>query len=160
MVQLGRLSLPSVVAKRIPDPQPGESEVVIGVSRCGVCGTDLHATSGHGKSLARNSQLGHEYGGEVVGLGKHVERLNLGDRLAVLPLVGCGNCEACKTGIDVLCAARTGYGGGLSVETQQRMRDWATRNDYQGDGRPSYSGIGDERPIRQAFESYMHRYGF
>src|SRR3546814_19352728 len=32
----------------VPDPEPGEGEAVIRVARCGVCGTDLHSTSGHG----------------------------------------------------------------------------------------------------------------
>ena len=95
------VGLPLAV-ENLPDPEPGEGEVVIRVSRCGVCGTDLHATSGHGMTLPANSQFGHEYGGEVVALGKGVERLKLGDHLAAVPVVGCGHCEACKTGIDVL----------------------------------------------------------
>jgi threonine dehydrogenase-like Zn-dependent dehydrogenase len=98
----------------LPDPEPGEGEAVIRVSRCGVCGTDLHSTSGHGYTLPGGSQLGHEYGGEVVAIGKGVERLKVGDRIAALPCVGCGHCDACKTGIDVLCQNMTGYGGGLA----------------------------------------------
>lgn len=98
----------------LPDPEPREGEVVVRVSRCGVCGTDLHATSGHGMSLPTNSQLGHEYAGEVVALGKGVTRFALGDRLAALPVVGCGHCDACATGIDVLCHNWQSYGGGLA----------------------------------------------
>ncbi|MBV9842745.1 MAG: alcohol dehydrogenase catalytic domain-containing protein [Sphingomonadaceae bacterium] len=98
----------------LPDPEPGEGEAVIRVSRCGVCGTDLHSTSGHGYTLPGGSQLGHEYGGEVVAVGKGIERLKVGDRIAALPCVGCGHCEACKTGIDVLCPNMKGYGGGLA----------------------------------------------
>jgi len=98
----------------LPDPEPGEGEAVVRVSRCGVCGTDLHSTSGHGHTIASGSQLGHEYGGEVVALGRGVERLKVGDRVAALPVVGCGQCEACRTGIDVLCSRWTGYGTGLA----------------------------------------------
>lgn len=98
----------------IPDPVPGEGEVVIRVERCGVCGTDLHSTSGHGFTLEAGSQLGHEYAGEVVALGKGVERLKLGDRIAALPVVGCGHCEYCRTGIDLLCQNWRDYGGGLA----------------------------------------------
>ena len=98
----------------LPDPEPREGEVVVKVARCGVCGTDLHATSGHGMTLPRGSQLGHEYAGEVVAVGKGVERLRLGDKVAALPVVGCGHCEYCQNGVDVLCRSFAGYGGGLA----------------------------------------------
>ena len=103
-----------LAVETIPDPEPREGEVIVRVARCGVCGTDLHATSGHGMSLPANSQLGHEYGGEVVALGKGVERFRIGDRLAALPVVGCGHCEGCKTGIDVMCSNWSSFGGGLA----------------------------------------------
>lgn len=103
-----------LAVETVPDPEPGDGEVVVRVSRCGVCGTDLHSTSGHGMSLPANSQLGHEYAGEVVALGKGIERLKLGDHVAAMPVVGCGRCEACRTGIDVLCQNWKGFGAGLS----------------------------------------------
>lgn len=104
-----------LAVETLPDPEPGEGEVVIRVSRCGVCGTDIHATSGHGMSLPANSQLGHEYGGEVVAVGKGVERFREGDTLAALPVVGCGDCEGCRSGLDILCRNKwSGYGGGLA----------------------------------------------
>ncbi|MBV9511716.1 MAG: alcohol dehydrogenase catalytic domain-containing protein [Caulobacteraceae bacterium] len=98
----------------LPEPEPREGEVVVRVSRCGVCGTDLHSTSAHGYTLPAGAQLGHEYAGEVVAVGKGVERLRLGDHLAALPVVGCGRCDACRTGIDVLCREWKGYGGGAA----------------------------------------------
>lgn len=104
-----------LAVETLPDPEPGEGEVVIRVSRCGVCGSDLHATSGHGRTLPANSQLGHEYGGEVVAVGKGVDRFRVGDHLSALPVVGCGHCRGCKTGIDILCENTwSGYGGGLA----------------------------------------------
>lgn len=103
-----------LAVETLPDPEPQEGEMVVRVSRCGVCGTDLHSTSGHGMTLPANSQLGHEYGGEVVAVGRGVERFRIGDRLAALPVVGCGHCEACRTGIDVLCSNWKGFGGGLA----------------------------------------------
>lgn len=99
----------------LPEPEPGEGEVVVRVSRCGVCGTDLHATSGHGMPLPPDSTLGHEYGGEVVAVGKGVDRFRIGDHLAAMPLVGCGHCDGCKTGIDMLCQNGIApYGSGLA----------------------------------------------
>lgn len=98
----------------LPDPEPGAGEAVIRVAGCGVCGTDLHSTSGHGYTLPAGAQLGHEYAGEVVAVGRGVERLKVGDHVAALPVVGCGECDACRTGIDVLCSRWKGYGGGLA----------------------------------------------
>lgn len=103
-----------LAVETLPDPEPREGEVVIRVARCGVCGTDLHSTSGHGMTLPTNSQLGHEFGGEVVSVGKGVSRFKVGDYLSALPVVGCGKCEACKTGIDILCSNWKGYGAGLA----------------------------------------------
>jgi (R,R)-butanediol dehydrogenase/meso-butanediol dehydrogenase/diacetyl reductase len=103
-----------LVVESLPDPVPGAGEVIVRVSHCGVCGTDLHSTSGHGMQLPADSQLGHEYAGEVVALGKGVEHLKVGDNVAAIPVVGCGACEACKTGIDVLCSQWRGYGAGLA----------------------------------------------
>lgn len=98
----------------LADPEPGEGEMVIKVARCGVCGTDLHSTSGHGMTLPPGSQLGHEYAGEVIAIGKGVERFRIGDKLAAIPVVGCGQCEGCKTGIDIFCANFIPYGSGLA----------------------------------------------
>jgi threonine dehydrogenase-like Zn-dependent dehydrogenase len=98
----------------LPDPAPGEGEVVVRVGRCGVCGTDLHATSGHGYTMKSGAQLGHEFAGEVVAIGKGVQNLKLGDNVAALPVVGCGRCEYCLTGIDVLCPQFRSYGAGAA----------------------------------------------
>jgi (R,R)-butanediol dehydrogenase/meso-butanediol dehydrogenase/diacetyl reductase len=98
----------------VPDPEPGAGEVVIKIARCGVCGTDLHATSGHGYTFPPGSQIGHEYAGEIVALGKAVERLKIGDKVAAMPVVGCGHCDYCRTGVDVLCRSFRGYGAGAA----------------------------------------------
>jgi (R,R)-butanediol dehydrogenase/meso-butanediol dehydrogenase/diacetyl reductase len=98
----------------LPDPAPGEGEVVVSVGRCGVCGTDLHATSGHGHTMKSGAQLGHEFAGEVVAIGKGVHHLKLGDNVAALPVVGCGHCEYCLTGIDLLCPQWRSYGAGAA----------------------------------------------
>ena len=98
----------------VPEPVPGEGEVIVKVSRCGVCGTDLHGTSGHGFTYPSGTIMGHEFAGEVVGLGAGVETLKLGDHVAALPVVGCGHCDNCKTGIDVLCANYRPYAEGMA----------------------------------------------
>ena len=106
----------------LPDPVPGEGEVIVRVARCGVCGTDLHTTSGHGFTLPGGSQLGHEYAGEVVGLGADAGPLKLGDHVAAMPVVGCGHCEYCRTGIDLLCQTYRSYGEGLAQYARVNAR--------------------------------------
>src|SRR5277367_7050464 len=80
------------------DPTPGSGEVVIKVGRCGICGTDLHMTSGHGMDFPVGTVLGHEYAGEVVAVGAAVGNLKISDRIAAMPAMGCGRCAACLAG--------------------------------------------------------------
>jgi len=54
-----------LAVEKLPDPEPREGEVVIRVSRCGVCGTDLHATSGHGMTLPLNSHSDYRCGSKT-----------------------------------------------------------------------------------------------
>ena len=81
-----------LVVENVADPEPGEGEAVIKVTRCGVCGTDLSMTSGKGNDFPVNSVIGHEYCGEVVALGKGVERLKVGQFVTAMPVAGCGRC--------------------------------------------------------------------
>jgi len=103
-----------LAVEEIADPVPEAGEVVIRVGRCGVCGTDLHTTAGQGYPILPGAQLGHEYAGEVVAVGKGVTEFETGDKLAAMPQVGCGRCDGCKSGIDCLCSAWTDYMKGLA----------------------------------------------
>lgn len=89
--------------KSIDDPTPGPGEIVVKVGRCGICGTDLHMTDGHGYTYPSGTIPGHEFAGEVVALGKGVESLKIGDRVASLPMTGCGTCPACVEGVPFFC---------------------------------------------------------
>ena len=104
---------PWVVENR-PDPVPLPGELVIKVGRCGICGTDLHATSGEGFTFDQDSVLGHEFCGEVVALGAGTENLKIGDIVTALPGAGCGHCDICGTGEVLLCRNRTTYFGGFA----------------------------------------------
>lgn len=88
----------------LPDPDPGAQDLVIKVKRCGICGTDLHMTSGRGWDFPVGAILGHEYAGEVVAIGKDVERFRIGDRITGMAKAGCGACEACFRDMPLLCA--------------------------------------------------------
>lgn len=98
-----------IVIEDLPDPRPGPNEILLKVHRCGVCGTDLSMTKGGIFDYGPNSQFGHEYAGEIIELGREVSGLKLGDRVAVLPSVACGQCEPCRGhGNNVLCQAPPG----------------------------------------------------
>ena len=96
-----------IAIETVPDPEPGPDEVLIKVDRCGICGTDLSFTRG-GMWDFPAGQFGHEYSGEIIGLGSNVTGFRTGERIAVLPSVACGVCEGCKLENNVLCQAMPG----------------------------------------------------
>ena len=97
----------------LPDPEPGPSDLIVKVRRCGICGTDVHMTSGHGVDFDTGLVIGHEYAGDVVAVGREVERFRVGDRVSGMAARGCGQCEACFHGLQLLCAKSEGGMGGF-----------------------------------------------
>lgn len=91
-----------------PDPTPGPHDLVIKVARCGICGTDLSMTKGELFDYGANSQFGHEYAGEIVAVGSQVEGFAVKQKIAVVPSLACGQCNACWHGNNVLCRAAPG----------------------------------------------------
>ena len=102
-----------LVLQTLPDPEPGPDDLLIKVHRCGICGTDLHLTSGHRWDFPVGTVAGHEYSGEVVELGSKVTRYRKGDLITALPSTGCGHCEACYRGNLALCHLAPGVMGGF-----------------------------------------------
>jgi propanol-preferring alcohol dehydrogenase len=88
----------------IPDPEPAPDEVVIEVSACGVCRTDLHIVEGDLTPPSYPVVPGHQAVGKVVSRGSEVGDLSPGDRVGVA-WVGrfCGTCEYCRDGRENLC---------------------------------------------------------
>lgn len=103
-----------LLVENIADPTPGPKEAVIKVHRCGICGTDLHSTSGHGNDVPVNSVIGHEFCGEVVAIGKEVENLKVGQFVTAMPCTGCGHCSACIAGYPIGCPQMQGMMGGFA----------------------------------------------
>jgi len=106
------LGAPLVMEER-PIPMPGPGEVLVRVEACGLCRNDIHAARGDWPMKPTLPLIpGHEAVGKVVGLGRDVHGLWLGDRVAV-PWLGwaCGRCEYCLSGSEALCRRRrnTGY---------------------------------------------------
>jgi 2-desacetyl-2-hydroxyethyl bacteriochlorophyllide A dehydrogenase len=97
----------------LDDPTPGPDDLIVKVARCGICGTDIHMTSGHGWDFPVGTVLGHEYVGEVVAVGAGVERFRVGDRVSGMARPSCGACAACFRGLPLLCSQpqQGGMGG-------------------------------------------------
>jgi propanol-preferring alcohol dehydrogenase len=87
----------------IPVPQPGQGELLVRVSACAVCRTDLHIVDGELSQPKLPLVLGHQIVGEVVGE----------DRRVGVPWLGWtdGECRYCRAGLENLCdrAQFTGY---------------------------------------------------
>jgi threonine dehydrogenase-like Zn-dependent dehydrogenase len=101
----GRLTIEDV-----PVPVVGPDDVLVEVSHCGVCGSDLHMVlDGWGQ---RGSVGGHEWSGVVVAVGPDVTRWAVGDAVVGGPTPRCGRCRECVAGRPSLCAARDTPGAG------------------------------------------------
>lgn len=98
----------------LPDPTPGAGDVVVKVGRCGICGSDLHMTEDPAYGCKHGDVLGHEFAGEVVGMGKDVTGLKTGELVSVIPLKSCGNCEHCRKGQVQWCTGFGLQGGGYA----------------------------------------------
>jgi propanol-preferring alcohol dehydrogenase len=107
-----RASQRGVEAIEMDAPEPAPGQVLIAVSACGVCRTDLHVVDGDLAPVKLPIVPGHEIVGRVVRTGGGVEGFAAGDRVGVPWLGGaCGACAYCTSGRENLCrqARYTGY---------------------------------------------------
>jgi propanol-preferring alcohol dehydrogenase len=99
-------------AAELRRPRAGVGEVVLRVTACGVCRTDLHVVDGELEEPKLPLVPGHQIVGYVEEVGEAVERHAEGERVGV-PWVGwtCGECGFCRSGRENLCdrARFTGY---------------------------------------------------
>jgi (R,R)-butanediol dehydrogenase/meso-butanediol dehydrogenase/diacetyl reductase len=99
-----------LVIEEVAVPEIGSSDVLVEVSHCGVCGSDLHMVlDGWGR---RGSIGGHEWSGVVVAKGPDVSLWSVGDAVVGGPTPRCGECEMCRTGHPTLCVERDTPGTG------------------------------------------------
>jgi threonine dehydrogenase-like Zn-dependent dehydrogenase len=103
MKTLAYKDIGKIVLEERPIPHVTEPfEVVIKVSACGICGTDVKIMEGkHG--VGDDIAIGHEFCGVVKEIGNHVTSIKIGDRVAVDNSLRCGLCEACRTGNSPQC---------------------------------------------------------
>lgn len=96
------------------NPKPKGSEVLLKVTGCGVCHSDVHIWDGYfdmggGRKVPAISNdtlpvaMGHEVAGEVIELGPDAKGVKIGDRRVVYPWIGCGQCAICNRGEEHLC---------------------------------------------------------
>lgn len=111
----------------LPDPLAAPDEVVLRVAGCGICGSDLHITENPEPfGIGAGFVLGHEISGEVVATGSGVTTLAPGDRVAVVPMRGCGQCARCRAGDPARCPEMVLIGGGYADYVTVAARQCAT----------------------------------
>jgi len=88
----------------VPDPEPGSQDILVQVSACGICHTELDEIEGRTPPENLPMILGHEVVGQVVSLGTSVSRFQIGDRVGIGWIYSsCETCEYCRSGNDNLC---------------------------------------------------------
>lgn len=90
----------------LPDPVPGDGEILIAVRACGACHTDLHTVEGDLELPRLPLVPGHQIVGEVAAVGPGANRFAVGDRVGAAWLYGsCGKCRFCRGRRENLCLA-------------------------------------------------------
>jgi threonine dehydrogenase-like Zn-dependent dehydrogenase len=101
-----------IAVEERPVPELGDHDVLLRVSHCGVCGTDLHLVmEGWGQP---DTIGGHEYSGRIVAVGAAVEGWKIGESAVGGASPGCGSCEFCRAHRPALCTGQTAPGTGGS----------------------------------------------
>ncbi len=90
----------------VPDPACPIDGVALAVGATGLCRSDWHAWTGH-ERVALPHVPGHELAGTIAELGRNVTRWQVGDRVTVPFVCGCGACEYCHAGDAQVCPNQT-----------------------------------------------------
>ena len=94
-------------------PTVGHNDLLIKIHKTAICGTDMHIYQWDEwaqKTIPVPMVVGHEYVGEVVGMGQEVLGFTLGDRVSGEGHITCGHCRNCRAGRRHLCRNTTGVG--------------------------------------------------
>ena len=87
-----------------------EYDVQVKVKAVGICGTDLHIFNEGRADVILPRVMGHELSGEVTAVGEKVDRVKVGDRVALDPVFACGECPTCRKGYPNVCENVKCYG--------------------------------------------------
>ncbi|MGL6161435.1 L-threonine 3-dehydrogenase [Microbulbifer sp.] len=108
-------SEPGIWLTEIAPPTPGHNDLLIKIRKTAICGTDMHIYNWDEwsqKTIPVPMVVGHEYVGEVVGMGQEVRGFEVGDRVSGEGHITCGHCRNCRAGRRHLC--RNTYGVGVN----------------------------------------------
>ena len=97
----------------VPEPEVGDNDVLIGVKKTGICGTDVHIYKWDAwarKTIAVPMVVGHEFVGEVISTGRNVTDFFPGELVSAEGHVVCGRCRNCLAGRRHLCRETVGIG--------------------------------------------------
>ncbi len=97
---------PGLWAEDVDQPTPGPHDVLIRVHKTSICGTDLHIRSWDPwarQTIPVPMVVGHEFTGEVTEVGRLVQGLDVGQRVAGEGHITCGHCRNCRAGRRVFC---------------------------------------------------------
>ena len=97
----------------VPEPEVGHNDLLIKIRKTAICGTDVHIYNWDQwsqKTIPVPMVVGHEYVGEVVGIGQEVRGFKLGDRVSGEGHITCGHCRNCLAGQPHLCRNTQGVG--------------------------------------------------
>ncbi len=105
-----------------PEPSPGPGEVVVDISACAVCRTDLQLCEGDLPARTLPIVPGHQIVGRISAVGDGVDAARIGERVGIAWIAStCGRCRFCTTGRENLCVAATFTGwdidGGYATNT-------------------------------------------
>ncbi|MBW1860874.1 MAG: zinc-dependent alcohol dehydrogenase family protein [Deltaproteobacteria bacterium] len=92
-----------LIIQNLPDPTPPDRGVVIRVKANGLCRSDWHGWMGHDPDISLPHVPGHELAGVIEAIGKDVARWNIGDRVTLPFVCGCGTCPQCASGNHQVC---------------------------------------------------------
>ena len=100
----------------VPDPKIEHGrDVIIKVTACAICGSDLHLMGGFMPTMEKGDILGHETMGEVIEVGRDNSKLKVGDRVVVPFTICCGECRMCRMG-NWSCCERTNPNGAAQAK--------------------------------------------
>src|SRR5262249_35993349 len=85
-----------IAVRELDVPELAASDVLVEISHCGICGTDLHLVLD--RYARPDSILGHEWAGTIAAVGADVQGWETGARVVQNPTPGCGECRACRRG--------------------------------------------------------------
>ncbi|UCH61082.1 MAG: zinc-dependent alcohol dehydrogenase family protein [Anaerolineales bacterium] len=112
----------------LPEPLPGEGELLVKVSACGVCHTELDEIEGRTPPPQLPMVLGHQVVGQVAAIGSQTSNFRVGERVGIAWIYSaCGACMFCQAGQENLCS------------------------DFQATGRDAYGGYAEYMTVKEGF---------